>query len=53
MMVHNERNEEAIITMAFKIQQRKGREHMIARIVVDIAAKQINQNFDYIVPAFL
>lgn len=53
MMVHNERNEEAIITMAFKIQQRKGREHMIASIVVDIAAKQVNQTFDYMVPDFL
>lgn len=39
--------------MVFIIDKRKGWENMIASIVVDIAAKQVNQTFDYIVPSHL
>ena len=39
--------------MVFIIHKRKGGDDMIASIVVDIAAKQVNQTFDYMVPSHL
>lgn len=53
MMAIMKRILEAIITMVFIIDKGKDGENMIASIVVDIAAKQVNQTFDYIVPTHL